>query len=387
MTAKTATNDRKTFHSIQIWRGLGALLITLGHSHIALKYLSPHVWTYADPDRPLGLFSSLYAQLYLGVDLFFCASGLIMAMLVAEGGEDRPGLFTWRRLTRIYPAYWLFSLPVLIAFLLNPAFNLGQFSGVWGADIERFLLSLALIPQDKPPVLGVGWTLIHEMQFYIAIVILLALGLARRLFEGVLVIAMVAVGLDLAGISIMGGQVFSLYWVEFLFGIVVYRLYPVFSRYAPALQIAGAVALYCVLAVILDSTGTHATVADMSLTRAFGAGLMSLLLGCGGLGMEARWNLSGTFVRLLVLLGNASYVLYLSHWLLLSVIGKLAGVLLPQGLGAWTLTALQALAVTLCALFAVSLHLVVEKPFNRWVRRIEKSWRARHEAVAKTVTG
>src|ERR1700757_1478274 len=94
-----------------------------------------------------------------GVDLFFVISGFIM---VAVAGRDRgPIEFLWRRVTRIYPTYWLVSLAVLATALLAP--TLVNSSITTPISLWR---SFLLIPDRTFPLLAVGWTLVYEMYFY-----------------------------------------------------------------------------------------------------------------------------------------------------------------------------------------------------------------------------
>ncbi len=377
--------ERPTFHSIQMLRGWGALVIVFGHSSLAIKGLTDHYWTYATHDRSWGWADALHAKLYLFVDLFFVASGFIMAMLVKDGGESAPGKFLWRRLSRIYPVYWLFTIPVLLAFLVNPAFNFGQFTGDWSADAQRMGLSMLLWPQEMIPVLGVGWTLVHEMQFYLAIVAVLVLGFARHLTTIMLAMAGLALSLHLSGVSLVNGQFMSLFWVEFALGMVLYHIYPKTSRFAPGWQIAASFGVYALIAVLLDADTDNTFVTAMSPLRVFGVALWGFLLIGGCLGFERHLRSEGPVLTPLRLLGDASYTLYLSHWLVLSMLGKLFARYLPQGLPMITVYSLQVAAMVVCTLFALSFHLVIEKPMNRWLNRLGK---AKAPASAKVpVTG
>ena len=101
----------------------------------------------------------------MGVDLFFVISGFIMALLVRGA--------TWRkflvdRVTRIVPAYWFYTTLVLILSLLYPSFVNSSVEGQ-----PSILRSYFLLPDSTGPLLAVGWTLIHEMYFYLACAMIL----------------------------------------------------------------------------------------------------------------------------------------------------------------------------------------------------------------------
>jgi peptidoglycan/LPS O-acetylase OafA/YrhL len=66
------------------------------------------------------------------------------------------------------------------------------------------------------------------------------------------------------------------------------------------------------------------------------------------------------------LLGDASYSIYLSHWFVLSGIGKAMGVLQPPVLAA---EVVRALGVALSIAIGVWIFAMLEKPIDRWFRR------------------
>ena len=103
----------------------------------------------------------------VGVDIFFVISGLVI-FLSTEDKILRPGQFLLYRLSRIVPAYWLYTL--LMALLVVFAQPLLPDQTV---DWAHFLASLLFIPAQNPggygiyPTLNVGWTLNYEMLFYV----------------------------------------------------------------------------------------------------------------------------------------------------------------------------------------------------------------------------
>ncbi len=107
-----------------------------------------------------------------GVDLFFVISGFIMVWVAGEPSrsEGRYRL-PLRARTRIYPLWWIFAAvgcaKYFLAFgiLTNPDSN-------W-RDPAFFVDSFLLLPQDGFPVLSVGWTLVHEVHFYLVFAALL----------------------------------------------------------------------------------------------------------------------------------------------------------------------------------------------------------------------
>ena len=106
-----------------------------------------------------------------GVDLFFVISGFVMVYVTrgtTHGAPAIAGRFLYSRAARIYPPYWLFTALAIAGYFIFDGLSrsLGEL------DLVRDIL---LIPGEEPPVLLVGWTLIHEMYFYIVFTGLLLL--------------------------------------------------------------------------------------------------------------------------------------------------------------------------------------------------------------------
>lgn len=98
-----------------------------------------------------------------GVDLFFLISGFVMVYATCKnwGIKKVAWRFLARRVGRIYPIYWQFSLCVLAVMWVRP-----EWVNVSLSIQPEVLKSLLLWPQPTPPLLAVGWSLVHEMYFY-----------------------------------------------------------------------------------------------------------------------------------------------------------------------------------------------------------------------------
>ena len=118
------------------------------------------------------LLSDFFQFGMFGVDLFFVISGFVMVTVTRRKFQQprQAVTFLYHRISRIYPLYWFYSLLVLAVFLLHPSFvNSSQFGQV------NILASFLLLPQKHLPLLMVGWTLVHEMYFYLVFFLLLFL--------------------------------------------------------------------------------------------------------------------------------------------------------------------------------------------------------------------
>lgn len=152
MTVESPPAIKRLDH-IQALRGIAALMVVVSHLLIIEQKYSA--------DQILGDWAS-YGM--AGVDLFFVISGFIMVYVMWDRprGIKAAGEFLWGRAVRIYPLYWLVSLVLLGLWLIRPDM---VFSSI---EVPPDILkSLALFPDEREPLLAVGWTLVHEMYFYL----------------------------------------------------------------------------------------------------------------------------------------------------------------------------------------------------------------------------
>ena len=152
----STTPDVRRLDTVQAARGVAAMAVVLSHAGIvlgsatALGYVPLH-----------GVFRAGHA----GVDFFFVLSGFIIALVHHRdiGQPHSLPVYLWKRVTRIYPIYWV-ALGVL-ALLIAFGFVRDVDPVVAGTDIGQLLVTLLLLPQHRSPLLGVSWTLQHEMLF------------------------------------------------------------------------------------------------------------------------------------------------------------------------------------------------------------------------------
>ena len=151
---------RPTFRGIQALRGFAAALVVVLHA----------------TGQPFGMEASkpwVWMRGHAGVDIFFVISGFVMAISATGQGRPTAGEFLRRRILRIVPLYWIFTLVMLakiLAVKVHP--GLGRDVVHLQTPIGYVLASLFFIPYrnsqgDIAPVLAVGWTLSFEMLFYL----------------------------------------------------------------------------------------------------------------------------------------------------------------------------------------------------------------------------
>ena len=158
--------------SLQVLRAVAVLLIVARHLQVYAARASGS--------------SPMLGQFFagdMGVDLFFVISGFIM-VTVHRSPVARPAQaaeFLYRRVSRVYPLYWFYSLLALVVYLWWPGW-LHRFDV--GMDVHP-LRSFLLWPQRHWPLLGQAWSLVYEMYFYLVYAGLLLLP-ARWFWRGLL---------------------------------------------------------------------------------------------------------------------------------------------------------------------------------------------------------
>ncbi|MDI3398613.1 acyltransferase [Pseudomonas sp. V88_4] len=281
----------------------------------------------------------------VGVDIFFVISGLVI-FLSTEGKALPPARFLLYRLFRIVPAYWLYT--VLMALLVVFARPLLPDQTV---DWSHLLLSLLFIPTENPggygiyPTLNVGWTLNYEMLFYV----LFAWALLFRLQVRLLVVAalLFAVCQAWTGFGWVSEFYRSDIVYEFLLGIGIGMLYrrgwigP--ALWLPLLGIGAALLAIYHLA---------------PEPRLLNWGLPSAVLVMASMALERHVERN----RLLKLLGDCSYSVYLMHVLVLSAGGYVAR---RYGINPYLMFIVCALAIAIGSWLSYEW---VEKRSYQWLR-------------------
>lgn len=209
--------------SIQALRGFAALLVVFYHIR-ALENLRIEENGLTELPWLGGIFTNGFA----GVDLFFVISGFIMVYVTHDAGKGlrTSAAFLFARVTRIYPVWWLFA-GVMATYMIVMHGLSGHGQG-WAAIsrseplVPYLVKSFLLVPQPQFPILGTGWTLVHEMYFYAVFALFLLL--PRKLLPyllgvwGALVVGGTFLGYSAAYAGTYRDLVFYPMTMEFILG-------------------------------------------------------------------------------------------------------------------------------------------------------------------------
>lgn len=317
-----------------------------------------------------------------GVDIFFVISGFVMTVSTRKKRNlPHPAWdFMERRLVRIVPMYWLITALTLLKLYgvhLRPdMINVGPHAVMSaGSIVSSFLFipfrdSLGLVQ----PVLLVGWTLSFEMLFYLLFACALALRISEVRLLAPVMIALAAVGLWHGNIDLAIGVLASPLLLEFLAGVLIGRAVEMEWRMRPAFAVV---------------VGLLSLAAILALPQAFLFGVPWLIRGTLATLLVLSTVALEPYVTTIVpkwalLIGDASYSLYLVHLLLFAFIFKLVdrlGLLAP-GATHWTGEAETVLIfVTPAVLISLALYRWVEAPMNNALRRKLKLRNAKMQAT------
>lgn len=150
-------------------RGVAILLVVAGHATQNLAGIPDEVrrWLVA------------FANPGAGVRLFFVLSGYLITMLLVNEqtttGSISLGQFYWRRMLRIFPAFYCFLAALLVIELWRPAGHTVASFLTAGSFTWNYGFLWLRIPGDASWSTGHLWTLALEQQFYLLWPVLLVL--------------------------------------------------------------------------------------------------------------------------------------------------------------------------------------------------------------------
>lgn len=327
-------DQQPVLYHVQVLRLIAASSILLSHAVKMFGAHLPHFWT---------------IPWAAGVDIFFVISGFIMTWLTLDrfGTPGASRGFLARRVVRIVPPYWFFTL-LLVAVLpiVNADMRDKTVNATWLAA------SLGFIPWPRDngklnPVLAQGWTLNYEAFFYVAF------GLALMWRRG---IAALCVGL-LVLVACHPWIPASWYPVKFWSDPIVLCFV---AGIALALLRARGARLNLPARIIVIVAGA---LVYLRLPQPYNVLVASGLIAAAFILAEQPERL-GPVARFLQYGGDASYTIYLSHTIVIGLIvaawGSGGSHWLWLGVGIGTLASYA---------FAFGFYRWAEVPVTRWLRR------------------
>lgn len=343
---QTLNKPKRVIVSLQYLRGVAAMLVVFCHAFDQLPWLKAQL-----PNVGLS-----------GVDLFFVISGFIMVFVTTDAASSAWSFFRMR-IIRIMPLYWLFNFATAALLLTFPRlFQTAAFT------LPHFLLSLFFIPHLSPavppsisPFILLGWTLNYEMFFYVIFALALAISVARRV---PLTIAVLVTLTALGALSVFDGSPAWEFYsnnivLEFVFGMILASLFLNGVLHRLGASVGGIVITLGAAGLILGSY-------HMELARALVFGFPAALIVAGALSIEASREVPK--VQPFLLLGDASYSIYLAHLFPIALERFAWSRLgLPTD-GVLPVAAFVSVALVGGALAGIASYLLLERPMLKFMR-------------------
>lgn len=295
-----------------------------------------------------------------GVDIFFVISGFVMTITTgappdgAAARRQAGWIFFKRRLLRIVPLYWFYTLLKVALLLAVPA--LAVKSTIEPAHLAA---SLLFIPVTSPwglvqPVLPVGWTLNFEMLFYAVFAIGIVLGAPRIRFCLLVFASLFLAGQYLPAFVPLAFFADSIIF-EFILGVAIAHS---MMRWRAGPPWLGAVL------VLVGVAFTFGIAWDYSAARLVPWGVGAAVIVLGTVWLEPLIR-KAPLASPLSFLGDASYSIYLSHTFVVP-----ASVLLFVRVGLTDPIAILLLASALVMLAGSLSHVWLENPMTAFFKRI-----------------
>lgn len=308
-------------HSIQALRGVAVLLVFLYH---VSSMESARLAASGSAETPL--VAGIWTNGYAGVDLFFVISGFIMVFVTGRVSPSAKtsGAFLFARVARIYPLWWVFAALSAVGFMLTTGAptNAERLAASGVSEGQHIVSSLLLLPHPVYPILSVGWTLVHEIYFYIIFAALLLM--PQRYLPSLLAVwALIVAAGAYAGLTgpiatNVLALVFHPMTLEFILGAFVGLLVVNGRRWRPGLMaLAGTVWMIAALTLQGDN---DAIMFGWGRVMWFAMPCALLVYGFSSLDVAGRIKLPSALVDL----GDWSYAFYLSHMLTLKALEALA---------------------------------------------------------------
>ncbi len=343
-----------TYFNIQALRAAAALIV---------------VWAHVRELFPTMPFMTYLPSGLAGVDLFFVISGFIM-VTSTQSRATGPMEFLANRWGRLAPIYYIVTIIVFLLAAFAPAIMKSS-----RPDVDSLLYSLLFIPHLKSadriyPLYYLGWTLNYEMFFYAT----LALGMLvfrrwRYVATGVFICALAALGFvvdDLFDETIVLYAFTRSIMLDFVLGIAIALSIPALTRIGRNRVVSrlGLVLGFVALAVagrfVPHFDDRLIAPASDTILR---YGIPAALIVASAVALEV--NGAAVRNRLVLLIGDASYSLYLTHFFVIAV-AIMASNRLALGIPARIGVAVAAYVASIAV--AVGVYKRVEQPLNRAVR-------------------
>jgi exopolysaccharide production protein ExoZ len=343
------------FKLIQVFRGVAAMLVIMHHL-IANSINHLNYVTY----------NNFFNFGFIGVDFFFVLSGFLITYIhfpdLESPKKDSTINFFKKRFIRIYPIYWVVAIiTTAIYFKSTPIFM--QEAGIKmdfnSLQTLKFLFqSFLLIPNEAIRLIGVAWTLSYEILFYIIFGIGIIFGFKKaKIIAGVWIVLILIFSFTPPSNNEYLRFLFNVIIIEFLMGCVVAYLIRKKINISFKYTLPLIIILFVLLLKNIHINGLvfHRDIYNVTLMALF---FSLITYSC------VRFDQKNTSIKipaLLILIGDASYSIYLSHNMFLSALTRACAKLNPTFLNKSGLPIITTIIFLITIFLGIIIHLLLEK--------------------------
>lgn len=340
----------KKYNLIQILRGFAAIFVMLYHA------------TRHYQEKNLVFLNGIFQNGYFGVDIFFVLSGFVIYYSSQKYLENGNCIeFLKKRILRIYPSFWLFLLlPLTVVFFIAPQFI---------ADKSAFepinYLKVFFLVFNHPQISQISWTLSFELYFYF----LFFLMIFNRNFKYLVLMILIVSTINLINENIFSNlylikYLFSPLILEFFLGVlIVFILNKIHKNYLVGFLVLFVVSI--ILFVFIDYLSSNNMIYITKHNRVLSFGLASFLL-ILSLVLFEKFNAIKSS-KILILVGDSSYVLYLIHSIILSFFDN--KLILSDKFVILNQEITTILVCCFIIILSVFIHLIIEKPMLKYLNK------------------
>jgi exopolysaccharide production protein ExoZ len=293
-----------------------------------------------------------------GADILFVVSGFLALYASFRPGNPVPSApgFLVRRAMRIYPFYWT----CLVGFL---AIWFAGFLHSRDLTAGAIAKSLLLIP-SRDTLMGLSWVLSYQVFFFLVF----SATLPRRSRDASLALVSAVMVLVPAIANLFPESDLRDFFakpvlIEFCFGMLAARVFLVRHEQAPV-SLYWSLLAFAVLAVAPSFVSQPDAPGAPGLARVVFWGLPATLLAITFVSLKPPGTLSG---RIALLLGNASYAIYLAHFFVMIVYLKL---LKDTHFGDRSQIFIIPVIVVICIVAGLVAHFGIERPLRMLLDRV-----------------
>ncbi|MDQ6600118.1 acyltransferase family protein [Bacillus salipaludis] len=336
---KSIESGRRKLLYIQVSRAIAILFVLLGHVNILFYTEFKYNWFHLGEWERTG-----------GVDFFFTVTGFMIYYIYhgKAGNSGKATEFFLKRVIRIYPLYWLFTLLTIAASIIFPFIDEPY-------SFDLIIKSMLTLPTD--PILASTWSLSYVMFFYI---IFTAFIFKPKIFKPIIFLwIIISILLELKVIPKQGNSFFTSFSnLEILFGCLVAHLTLNYRfRYSSLLIILGMAGF---LAVWINNI-YHL----IELQTPIFYSLSSMIL---MLGISEKDKKNRKVPKALSFLGDASYSIYIAHGPFLQFYILIFKKLNLMGSIGYFFS--MSMVILLAVVSSCLVYILLEKPMSNYLRGV-----------------